>query len=108
MEHMEEEDLLEDLAATLTCPSCHITIIPKRMRAMCPFCGSFYDPAVEGDPLLRSAQPRLPLHHVSHQESGSTDHMPLVTLSQDHLRLPRLVSHSNREEPGLQLYVLSL
>ena len=86
MDHMD--DLLVDLGTTLTCPSCHITIIPKRMRAMCPFCGSFYDPDVESDPHLRSAHR---MHHRAYQEEGGSEQLPLVSVTHDHVRLPRLV-----------------
>lgn len=87
MDHMDD-DLLADLGATLTCPSCHITIIPKRMRAMCPFCGSFYDPEVETDPHLRSAHR---MHHTHYPRESSREQLPLVAVGHDHVRLPRLV-----------------
>ncbi|GIY20830.1 probable E3 ubiquitin-protein ligase HECTD2 [Caerostris darwini] len=48
----------------ITCPSCRISIVPSRARAMCPFCGSFYNRAANNDVSLRrrgSGEPvRLP------------------------------------------------
>ena len=58
-----EDDLLTDMTEdsavagnTLTCPSCRISIIPTRIRSMCPFCGSFYDPSAEVDVTQRIQQ----------------------------------------------------
>lgn len=50
---------------TLTCPSCRICIIPTRLRTMCPFCGSFYDPADEDD-----VTRRIQRHHINRSVGG--------------------------------------
>lgn len=66
-----EDDLLTEITEgsgnTLTCPSCRISIIPTRIRSMCPFCGSFYDPAIEGDVTQRIHQ-----HHHGHRSGNKS------------------------------------
>lgn len=85
------EDLsMADLSVgsdNLTCPACRISIIPTRLRSMCPFCGSFYDPQAEEDVNIRSRldSPRLlPL-----TTTGGSDHHHLHPVT---FRLPRIVS----------------
>lgn len=82
------EDLLSDLGQTLTCPSCRISIIPTRLRSMCPFCGSFYDSASEADIGLRSS-----LSHPLALNRGGSDDSDVVDVavaSVNGTRLPRI------------------
>lgn len=49
----------------LTCPACRISVVSSRSRAMCPFCGSFYNREANSDTSLRGRQlPREPLPHI--------------------------------------------
>lgn len=76
-EHFNSSGYGESFAsnASLTCPSCRITIDPSRPRSMCPFCGHFYDPNVDTDINLRVTRTRRPSN-------------------EDALRLPRIVVSS--------------
>ncbi|KAG8176214.1 hypothetical protein JTE90_016084, partial [Oedothorax gibbosus] len=67
---------MEGGCASLTCPSCRISVVPSRARSMCPFCGSFYNRAADGDVSLRrrsnDRQPvRLPQLVDSNMDNAS-------------------------------------
>lgn len=115
-----DDDLLTDINEgsrnTLTCPSCRISIIPTRLRSMCPFCGSFYDPAIEEDVshrihvnrdkgILGDPSARDHIHGDDQLDSGRNVHSRSYGSSQlvtspsssrrsdlPSLRLPRIVS----------------
>lgn len=99
----------EEYETGLTCPSCRITCTNSstRHRSICPFCGSFYDPAAEIDFELRRLT--TPPHHFrrdslsispsSYQDGRQYEERlyqdgRMETEARDHFRLPRIVSFS--------------
>lgn len=84
------EDLLADLGQTLTCPSCRISIIPTRFRSMCPFCGSFYDSAVETDIGLRSSLSHPHSLNRGNSSDVDSDVVDVTVSSVNGTRLPRI------------------
>lgn len=98
------KDQEDDLESGITCPSCRISTASTRHRTICPFCGSFYDPAAEIDFELRrlttAATPpstshfrrdSLSLAPPSYREDPSNYRDRSLDETRDQLRLPRIV-----------------
>ncbi|KAM7283145.1 putative E3 ubiquitin-protein ligase HECTD2 [Ixodes scapularis] len=64
----------------LTCPACRISVVSSRSRAMCPFCGSFYNRDANSDTSLRGRQGSSLPHIESHRPLVRvTGFGPLIT-----------------------------
>ncbi|KAH6947762.1 hypothetical protein HPB50_021138 [Hyalomma asiaticum] len=69
-------------AVSLTCPACRISAVSTRARAMCPFCGSFYNrDANSNTSLRRRTAPGDSLPHIDSQRPlvRVTGFGPLIT-----------------------------
>ncbi|XP_037506563.2 probable E3 ubiquitin-protein ligase HECTD2 [Rhipicephalus sanguineus] len=69
-------------AVSLTCPACRISAVSTRQRAMCPFCGSFYNrDANSNTSLRRRTAPGDSLPHIDSQRPlvRVTGFGPLIT-----------------------------